>query len=53
MDATRTRRTRDGARQAWYACHRQWRFARFLGFVGGIEALGRAARSHRPPIAVP
>jgi hypothetical protein len=30
MDATRTRRTRDRARQAW---HRQWRFARFLGFL--------------------
>jgi hypothetical protein len=28
MDATKTRRTRDRARQAW---HRQWRFARFLG----------------------
>ena len=32
MDATRTRRTRDRARQAWYASHRQRRFARFLGF---------------------
>jgi hypothetical protein len=33
MDATRTRRTRDRARQAWYASHRQRRFARFLGFL--------------------
>ncbi len=32
MDATRVRRTRDRARQTWYAKHRQWRFARFLGF---------------------
>jgi hypothetical protein len=34
MDATRTRRVRDRARQDWYARHRQWRFARHLGFVG-------------------
>ena len=34
MDATRTRRTRDRARQAWYASHRQRRFARFMGFLG-------------------
>ena len=33
MDATRTRRTRDPARQTWYASHRQRRFARFLGFL--------------------
>jgi hypothetical protein len=33
MDATRTRRTRDRARQAWYARYRQQRFARFLGFA--------------------
>ena len=32
MDGTRARRTGDKARQAWYARHRQWRFARFLGF---------------------
>ena len=32
MDATRPRRTRDRARQKWYARHRQQRFARFLGF---------------------
>jgi hypothetical protein len=33
MDATRARRTRDRARQAWYARHRQRRFARFMGFL--------------------
>ena len=32
MDGTRARRTRDKVRQAWYARHRQRRFARFLGF---------------------
>ncbi len=32
MDGTRKRRTRDKARQAYYARHRQRRFARFLGF---------------------
>lgn len=32
MDATRPRRTRDRARQTWYARRRQERFARFLGF---------------------
>jgi hypothetical protein len=32
VDGTRARRTRDRARQTWYARHRQWRFARFLGF---------------------
>jgi hypothetical protein len=36
MDATRARRTRDRARQKWYACYRQLRFARFLGFPTGI-----------------
>jgi hypothetical protein len=33
MDATRARRTRDRARRAWYAWHRQSGFARFLGFL--------------------
>jgi DNA-directed RNA polymerase specialized sigma24 family protein len=33
MDATRSRRTRDRARQAWYAGQRQRRFARFLAFL--------------------
>jgi hypothetical protein len=43
MDATRTRRTRDHARQAWYGLHRQRRFARFLGF--GQVAAGEAKAS--------
>ena len=37
MNATRVRRTRDRARQVWYARHRLWRFARFLGFGGVID----------------
>jgi hypothetical protein len=32
MDATRARRTRDNARQRWYALCRARRFARHLGF---------------------
>jgi hypothetical protein len=32
MDATRYRRTRDAARQRWYALSRCRRFARLLGF---------------------
>ena len=43
MDATRARRTRDQARQGWYARYRQRRFARYLGFVGGSEAQLTAA----------
>jgi hypothetical protein len=39
MDGTRARRTKDRARRRWYARHRQWRFARFLGFAG--KDLGR------------
>lgn len=38
MDATRARRTRDRARQGWYARYRQWRFARYLGFGEGVES---------------
>jgi hypothetical protein len=38
MDATRARRTRDRARQNWYARYRQLRFARFLGFPTGTAA---------------
>jgi hypothetical protein len=38
MDATRARRTRDQARQLWYARHRQVRFARFLGFGAAAGA---------------
>jgi hypothetical protein len=47
MDATRKRRTKDRALQAWYAGCRQRRFARFLGFAGGEPALPRypASRS--------
>jgi hypothetical protein len=33
MDAHRTRRTKDQARKAWYAYHRQVRFARWFGFI--------------------
>jgi hypothetical protein len=43
MDATRKRRTRDRARQAWYARCRQLRFARFLGFL--------SCQSGLPPIS--
>jgi len=32
MDGSRKRRMRDRARKAWYAHHRQLRFARWLGF---------------------
>jgi hypothetical protein len=32
MDATRSRRIRDSARQGWYALWRSVRFARHLGF---------------------
>jgi hypothetical protein len=32
MDATRSRRIRDSARQSWYAHWRSVRFARHLGF---------------------
>jgi hypothetical protein len=45
MDATRPRRTRDQARQQWYASQRQRRFARFMGVVqprSHDEALGNA-----------
>ena len=31
MDGSRKRRTKDRARKAWYAHHRQVRFARWLG----------------------
>jgi hypothetical protein len=42
MDATRRRRTRDRARQQWYARERQRRFARFMGFVCGVPEAPRA-----------
>jgi hypothetical protein len=38
MDATRPRRTRDRARQQWYARQRQWRFTRFLGVADPARA---------------
>jgi hypothetical protein len=46
MDATRPRRTRDRARQRWYARYRQQRFARFLGFSPSEPAASHAV-SHR------
>ena len=53
MDGTRRRRTRDRARQKWYARCRQQRFARFLGFAkdeSGIEqAIEPAGLDGRPP----
>jgi hypothetical protein len=45
MDATRKRRTKDRARQAWYAGCRQRRFARFLGFGGSKPPLPSVSRS--------
>ena len=45
MDATRARRTRDRARQLWYARSRQRRFARFLGFANE----GPAGSTKLPP----
>ena len=51
MDATRRRRTRDRARQQWYARQRQRRFARFLGFAPGVPEGPRAdhgVKSWRP-----
>jgi hypothetical protein len=54
MDATRRRRTRDGARRAWYARHRQRRFARCLGFadVGDDLRWARQGAGHgHSPIA--
>ena len=42
MDATRPRRTRDRARQRWYARYRQQRFARFLGFSPSESAASHA-----------
>ena len=45
MDATRTRRTRDRARKAWYGLHRQRRFARFLGFSPAAAGEAKAPRA--------
>jgi hypothetical protein len=47
MDATRRRRTRDRARQRWYARERQRRFARFLGFIPVDAEPTRADRDSR------
>jgi hypothetical protein len=51
MDATRTRRTKDRARQAWYARHRQRRFARFLGFTQDATAAAGCRRRPAGPAA--
>ena len=48
MDATRRRRTRDRARQEWYARERQRRFARFLGFLSDGTEAPRADRGVKP-----
>ena len=55
MDATRTRRTKDRARQAWYAACRQRRFARFLGFLGAGSASPAVSRdlTGDGPLTVP
>jgi|GEM_PF-3774494 len=47
MDATRTRRTKDPARQRWYAQERQRRFARFLNF--GSETVGASTSDANAP----
>jgi hypothetical protein len=44
MDATRKKRTRDRARQAWYALSRRRRFARFLGYGTGGPTLRPVSR---------
>jgi hypothetical protein len=51
MDATRARRTRDRARQGWYARYRQFRFARYLGFIDGPAPLFAAVASGRTSFA--
>jgi hypothetical protein len=54
MDATRARRTRDRARQKWYARYRQQRFARFLGFPHEVSAttnLTQHRGTHRLAVA--
>jgi hypothetical protein len=47
MDATRPRRSRDCARQRWYAFWRSLRFARHLGFGPPLAPapLGKKLRS--------
>jgi len=46
MDATRSRRTRDDARQCWYAQYRCRRLARHLRFFGG--PIAEEGGQHRP-----
>jgi hypothetical protein len=53
MDATRSRRTKDRARQQWYAHERRRRFARFLGFTPGAPEAPRADPSRSPMIVIP
>ncbi len=44
MDAQRSRRTRDRARQTWYAYYRQVRFARMFGFINIDAGWDRISR---------
>ena len=64
MDATRPRRTRDRARQRWYAGQRQRRFARFMGVVAvcgtpakptviALQQVGKAGETSPHPAAPP
>ena len=53
MDATRRRRTRDRARQRWYAHERRRRFARFLGFTPSAPVTPRADPSGVPMFVGP
>jgi hypothetical protein len=46
MDATRSRRTRDDARQRWYARWRSLRFARHLGFTSPDDPNPKASSRH-------
>jgi hypothetical protein len=48
MDATRPRRSRDSARQDWYARWRCLRFARHLGFPPTAVAGPRPEAPPRP-----
>lgn len=47
MDATRPRRTRDAARQRWYASARSLRFARLLGYRTHAEPRPTLSRPYR------
>jgi hypothetical protein len=54
MDATRPRRTRDTARQGWYARWRCARFARHLGFPPTVASTPRRpARAGELPGGLP